>query len=218
MSTSKRRSTYHHRDLRAALLREATARVDAGGAEGFSLRETARSIGVSPGAAYRHFTDKAELLAAVIDTEFAELADELAAARDAVMRDDRHPPGVRAAAIVLASGQVYVRRAATYPERFRLTLADARMQPGPGEQRVRSLGDDMRAQLVETGAMHPRMFDSASWSIVPALHGLACLAADGLVDRAHLDAGVRVMVETVLRGLGVAEETLIQMDSLVPEA
>lgn len=153
----------------------------------------------------------------MIDAEFAELADELGAAREAVMRDERHAPAVRAAAIVLAFGQVYVRRAATYPARFHLTLADARMAPGPGEQRVRGLGDEMRAQLVETGAMNPRMFESASWSIVPALHGLACLAADGLVDGAHLDAGVRVMVETVLRGLGVAEETLIQMDSLVPE-
>lgn len=174
----------------------------------------ARTLGVSPGATYRHFADKAELLAAVVDAEFAELAAELDAVRNAVMQDERHPPSVRAAALVLAFGQVYVRRAATHPERFRLASAGARTTPGPGEQRVRHLADEMRAQLVETAAIHPRMFEGASWTIVPALHGLASLAADGQLDDAHRDTGVHAVVETVLRGLGVPEETLIQMGSL----
>jgi len=172
---------------------------------------------VSPGATYRHFADKAELLSAVIDAEFAEMATELETVRDAVMHDERHAPPARAVALILVSGRVYVRRAAAYPERFRLASAAARTAPGPGEQRVRHLSDDMRAQLVETGAIHPRMFESASWTIVPALHGLASLAADGRLDDAHRDIGVHAVVETVLRGLGVAEETLVQMDSLIPE-
>ncbi len=177
----------------------------------------ARALGVSPGATYRHFADKAELLAAVVDAEFAELATELDAVREKVMHDERQPPSARAAALVLAFGRVYVRRAGAHPERFRLASAGTRTTPGPGEQQVRHLGEDMRAQLVETGAMHPRMFESASWSIVPALHGLASLAADGRLDDAHRDAGVHAVVETVLRGLEVSEETLVQMDSLVPD-
>lgn len=213
-----RRSSYHHRDLRTALLREATERVDQGGGEAFSLREAARAIGVSPGAAYRHFADKADLLAAVVDADFAELADDLAAARDAITRDREHAPQVRAAAIVLAFGRVYVRRAGMYAERFRLASSTGRTTPGPGEQRVRDLTEDMRAQLVETGAIHPRMFQDASWTIVPALYGLASLAAGGQLDDAHRDEGVRAVVQTVLRGLGVADETLAQMGSLVDNA
>lgn len=60
------------------------------------------------------------------------------------------------------------------------------------------------------------MFESASWTIVPALHGLASLAADGQLDDAYCDTGVHAVVETMLRGLGVSEETLVQMGSLVP--
>jgi hypothetical protein len=81
---------------------------------------------------------------------------------------------------------------------------------------VRHLADDMRAQLVETGAMHPRMFQSASWTIVPALRGLASLAADGQLDPAHRDEGVHAVVQTVLRGLGVSDATLAPMSALVP--
>ena len=156
------------------------------------------------------------MLAAVVDADFAELADELAAARDAVTCDQEHAPAVRAAAIVLAFGQVYVRRACTHPERFHLAAATSRLAPGPGEQHVRHLTEEMRAQLVETGAIHPRMFQSASWTIVPALYGLASLAADGQLDYDHRDEGVRAVVRTVLRGLGVSDDTLHQMGSLVP--
>lgn len=170
---------------------------------------------MSPAAAYRHFADKADLLAAVIDADFADLADDLTAARDAITGDREHAPQVQAAAIVLAFGRAYVRRAGTYPERFHLASATVRTAPGPGEQRVRHLAEDMRAQLVETGAIHPHMFQNASWTIVPAFYGLASLAADGQLDDAHRDDGVQAVVQTMLRGLGVSEETLAQMGSLL---
>lgn len=189
--------------------------MDQGGAEAFSLREAARAIGVSPAAAYRHFADKAGLLAAVVDADFAELADDLGAASDAITRDQGHEREVQAAATVLAFGRVYVRRAGMHPERFHLASATVRTAPGPGEQRVRHLAEDMRAQLVETGAIHPHMFQNASWTIVPALYGLASLAADGQLDDAHRDDGVQAVVQTMLRGLGVSEETLAQMGSLL---
>lgn len=169
---------------------------------------------MSPAAAYRHFADKAHLLSAVIDADFDELADEMAAARDAIVLDHEYAPAVRAVATVLAFGRVYVRRAGTHPERFRLASASPRTSPGAGEQRALRLSEEMRAQLVESGAMHPRMFQHASWTIVPALYGLAALAAGGQLDHAHRDEGVLAVVHTVLRGLGVSEETLAEMGSL----
>lgn len=152
----------------------------------------------------------------MVDADFAELADDLTAARDGITGDREHAPQVRAAAIVLAFGRVYIRRAGMHPERFHLTSATGRTTPGPGEQRVRELTEDMRVQLVETGAIHPGMFQNASWTIVPALYGLASLAADGQLDDAHRDEGVQAVVQTVLRGLGLAEEALAQMESLIP--
>ena len=53
------------RDLRSALVALAMDHVRRDGAESFSLREAARDAGVTSGAAYKHFADKDQLLAAV---------------------------------------------------------------------------------------------------------------------------------------------------------
>ena len=55
-------SSYHHGDLRAALIKAATAEIEHGGYENLSLRELADSVGVSRGAPYRHFADRRALL------------------------------------------------------------------------------------------------------------------------------------------------------------
>src|SRR3981189_1120718 len=62
MSTAK--ATYHHGDLRAALLRAATELLEEGGATALSLRAVARRAGVSPAAPYRHSADREALVSA----------------------------------------------------------------------------------------------------------------------------------------------------------
>jgi AcrR family transcriptional regulator len=78
-SKSRSRQRYHHGNLRQALLDSAGALIRESGAEGFTLRELARRVGVSHVAAYAHFSDKRALLAAVAVTGFDEL--------EAVLRD-----------------------------------------------------------------------------------------------------------------------------------
>src|SRR5258706_1636348 len=51
----------------------------AGGPEAVLLREATRLVGVVPNAAYRHFADRDELLAAVCMAAMGELADRMAA-------------------------------------------------------------------------------------------------------------------------------------------
>lgn len=60
------RGAYHHGDLREALVSAAVAAVEQGGAEALSLRELAVAAGVSSAAPYRHFADRAAVLAAVV--------------------------------------------------------------------------------------------------------------------------------------------------------
>ena len=74
------RPTYHHGDLRNSLIRAALALVAERGVEGFSLREAARTVGVSASACYRHFSDREELLAAVAHEGLDTLAEEMRAA------------------------------------------------------------------------------------------------------------------------------------------
>ena len=67
------RENYHHGDLPAALKRAALTLIIRHGVQGFSLREAAMVVGVSPGAAYRHFADKSALIGAIASDGFVEM-------------------------------------------------------------------------------------------------------------------------------------------------
>ncbi len=151
-------------ELREALVAAALTMLESGAGE-LSLRGVARAAGVSAMAPYRHFADKAALLAAVAERGFTALRQHLLAADTAA---DPHEA-------LLGQGLAYIAFARTHPALFRLMFAD---QPGlakPADdnavaydvlsRRVRALvpGDPEGAAL-------------ACWSIV---HGMATLALDG---------------------------------------
>ena len=59
-------TSYHHGNLREALIQRAADVIGEKGVEGVSLRSLARDLGVSHAAPSRHFPTKADLLAAVV--------------------------------------------------------------------------------------------------------------------------------------------------------
>ena len=65
---------YRHGNLPTALVAAARQILDENGSQAVGLRETARRVGVSATAAYRHFTSKDDLLASVAAEGFRELA------------------------------------------------------------------------------------------------------------------------------------------------
>lgn len=73
--------TYHHGDLRAALLAAARAMVEEQGADAFTLREAARRAGVSHGAPAHHFGDKTGLLTALAAEVMRERVEQVEAAK-----------------------------------------------------------------------------------------------------------------------------------------
>src|SRR5580692_7725895 len=72
--------TYHHGDLKSALIAAAMAAVEQDGPDAVSLRDLAQSLGVSRAAPYRHFEDRDALLAAVAARGFEDLNAEYEAA------------------------------------------------------------------------------------------------------------------------------------------
>ena len=106
-----RRTTYHHGDLRRALVDAAVAIVAEQGAEAFTLREAARRLGVNHRAAYRHFADKAALLAAVAEQGFRGLIE-------ATRGEAGAAPGP--AERLAAAARAYVAFAAAHPAHFRV--------------------------------------------------------------------------------------------------
>ena len=72
-----KRETYHHGDLRAALIQAADDIIAEGGIEAFSLRAAAKRAGVSPGAPAHHFGSAKGLLTEVALLAFERLGRSL---------------------------------------------------------------------------------------------------------------------------------------------
>src|ERR671912_280040 len=75
-----RRATYHHGDLRAALVAAALELVAEKGVAGLSVAEAARRAGVSSAAPYRHFAGRSALLSAAATAAGRELSEQMARA------------------------------------------------------------------------------------------------------------------------------------------
>jgi AcrR family transcriptional regulator len=69
--------TYHHGDLRNALIQAGLGILAEGGAQELDLRKVARRAGVSHAAPYRHFADKQALIAAINEEGFHLLAERI---------------------------------------------------------------------------------------------------------------------------------------------
>ncbi|MFT5580221.1 MAG: AcrR family transcriptional regulator [Paraglaciecola psychrophila] len=82
-----KKDSYHHGDLRAALLAAALQVINVEGPRGLSMREVARRAQVSHAAPYRHFADKNDLIVAVVEQGFALLAQTIADSKTAAEDD-----------------------------------------------------------------------------------------------------------------------------------
>lgn len=74
---SGRRKSYHHGNLREALVEAARVLIEEKGPLGFTMAEAARAAGVSPAAPYRHFAGREELIEAVALQGFTLFAERL---------------------------------------------------------------------------------------------------------------------------------------------
>lgn len=74
------RETYHHGNLREALIEGALRLIAERGPAGFTFAEVARAAGVSPAAPYRHFRDRNALVGEIARQGYDRFADELDAA------------------------------------------------------------------------------------------------------------------------------------------
>jgi AcrR family transcriptional regulator len=161
---------YHHGDLRAALVEEGLKRLKDGPADGLSLREMARNVGVSATAVYRHFPDKAALL----DALSAEGDAQMAVAFEKAMA--REKPGLAA---FNAMGRAYVHFALKNPSLFRLMMtADSKssLPDSRGRSMLVKAIEEMSGGKAGQAVLDVRMM--RAWAVV---HGLAMLMLDGLV-------------------------------------
>lgn len=170
--------SYHHGDLRRAMLDSALDLLTEQGEAALSLREIARSAGVSHAAPYRHFPDRDALLAALNDEGFAALLRELEAAAESL---SAAAPRKR----LLAVAEAYVGFALTQPARYRLMFGGPRRVSGDPVN-VPGATFDYVAGLVSAcqarGQLRrgdPARLTTMVWSM---LHGIASLVLEGRLD------------------------------------
>ncbi len=82
------KKTYHHGNLRQALIEAAHQTLAADGVEGLSLRKVAQRAEVSPTALYSHFKDKRELLAQLATQGFGQLSASMQRGADNAAKDE----------------------------------------------------------------------------------------------------------------------------------
>jgi AcrR family transcriptional regulator len=196
------RATYHHGDLRQALINAAlTIILEDRDAANVSLREVARRVGVSQAAPYRHFADKNALLAAVAEEGFQRLLTALRV---------EACPDVNPLVRLQSSGVSYVKFAIAHPAHYRVMFSTFQVGQGNNSS-LNAVAGEAFAVMMEAisagqamGAIqpgNPRQLAWVTWSLV---HGLALLLIDRqlpIVDEQDMLSLVTLATQSLVYGL-----------------
>ena len=201
--------SYHHGDLRQALIAEGLSRARDGGPSAVSLREVTRAAGVSPNAAYRHFTDRDDLVRAVAGVAQRALAEAIAAR---VERTPRHLDARDASIERLRRvGLAYIDFARAEHGWFELAFFTQDSHAADG---IVTLDDEVVAPfqllidaldaMVQAGSLDPARRPLAEWACWSAVHGFADIAVHGPLrwqPEPLIDALAAAVVESAITGV-----------------
>jgi AcrR family transcriptional regulator len=209
-TTPQPRDTYRHGDLRQALISAGLELAEDGGPAAVVLRAATRRAGVSPNAAYRHFADRLDLLAAVSASAQGRVADTMLAAVADV--GPAGGPADVARRKLRAVGSSYLRFARDEPGLFRTAftvpddLANSAAPQKAGRdgltpfQVLSSVLDEL-ARSESLPDARRQGAELLAWS---AVHGLGMLVIDGplrgLTDE-MIDTTTERLLDMVERGI-----------------
>jgi AcrR family transcriptional regulator len=189
--------SYHHGNLRSALLECAERTLARRGVSELSLRELAREVGVSHAAPRRHFPDKRALLDALAEEGFERLGDELERAMGAA--------GESLLEQLRAFARAYVRFATEHAALLELMFAGKHRE---GADALRGASDRAFAAPLAlfvtaqaSGEVVPGDPERVGVVALATLHGLASLANNGMLGDAELDEIVDEAVDRIVLGL-----------------
>lgn len=167
----KRKPTYHHGDLREALIKATQQLIEDKGIDQFSVSDACKLAGVSTAAPYKHFKNKDEMV-------IAAMLQAMLRHRNDMERDlSAHEKGTLER--IVALGQNYIDFALREPGMFRLRFAQFEGEAPPsvkesGQSIYGMVQEEVRAVLKER-EINERVRERAYmlWSFV---HGLSYLA------------------------------------------
>ncbi|MCC7253195.1 TetR/AcrR family transcriptional regulator [Hyphomicrobium sp.] len=190
---------YHHGDLRRAVIETALAMLHEEEGWQFTLREVARRAGVSHAAPYKHFPDKAALLAELALIGFDRLRETLLAALPASAASLRET--------FLPVARAYVAFGEANPALYRLMFGADAGKPSEVHLSERALSTfailtDFLARGQEAGLIRERPVPGQAAACWAQLHGLTMLVIDGLLLPEKVgDDAVTAALTTLLEGI-----------------
>jgi AcrR family transcriptional regulator len=180
-----------------------------GGPDAVVLREATQMVGVVPNAAYRHFADRDELLAAVSAAAMRELAARMAGGVARVR--GKHGDAGAARRRLRAIGRAYLEFAHEEPGLFTTAFALPHQHtyspPSGGTGPDPMPLDQLRAvldELADADVLDRRRRPGIEYPIWSAVHGLAVLTGQGPLrdvpdaTRYHLEKLIRAFIEAAL--------------------
>ena len=187
---------YHHGSLEQALLDAAMEVVRTAGIGSLSLRELARSVGVSPSATYRHFPSREHLVMRVSQRSREALAHDLIAAAARISGSNTKRRSVER---FEAIGHAYVQFAVSSPTLFEaaFTRSDVPLDRPDDPSAWAVLADSIERMIVAWAVPPARRKDAPiiAWS---GVHGIATIVTSSIWP-----AGVSAdqQIDAVIAGL-----------------
>jgi len=199
----KPKDAYHHGDLRSGIGEVASAIVNQQGSAELTVRAVAQRLGVSHAAIYHHFEDRADLLAAVAERGFDQLA---AVMERATAENENALLGFR------EQGLSYIRFAVQHPNLFGLMF---RSEAGLRSEHPNLAGaadrllERIRRAVVACqteGILMPGTPDEHTLFCWSGVHGLASLIVEQQLGQltvpSDLESRAQIVVDRIFTGLG----------------
>jgi AcrR family transcriptional regulator len=191
-----RRESYHHGDLRNALLQAALLLVQEKRSTHFSLRDLAERVGVTQSALYRNFTDLDELLSTLCHDGF----DAFGKAERQMMAKTSDP-WARLRGLI----RVYVHFATNNPAYFRIMFDSGFANRPENIGRARPTFQYLVDVIAEIDCTRDGAFEKAV-AIWASMHGLSALMLSGqlgavLKKPARATRLEQTVAELIMRGL-----------------
>lgn len=201
---AKSRRSYHHGDLRRALIEEALRLAAEGGPDVVTVREVARRVGVSSGAPFRHFPDRTTLLTAVAEEAMTRFRQEILRALEAAA-------GKSPLERLRAVGAAYLRWAVRHPTYFEV-ISSRRLIDYEGSAGLRADNEAVQrlmAGLIEEARLKGDVRDDADARLIVVagralVYGLARMKVDDHYASWGLEAGEVERVMDDALGLFIA--------------
>ena len=178
-------TTYHHGDLKNALIQAGMEILAEEGLGSLSLRKVAKQAGVSHAAPYSHFKDKQALIAAISTEGFRRLYIQL----ESVLKEYEAQPDI----LLVETAWAYMQFALNETDCFKLMFSSALEKEKEYPDFV-AVSQKSFAQLVKIveicqqgGALKAGELDLLAVKLWSSVHGFASLYLEGQISRTVLD-------------------------------